>query len=162
MATSHTLERYITFTLLMRKIIAPIAYLLFIVPVFILTLNIWSLYEGIFGLRSFFGRQGDLEGAVIFLLVAVGTFYLGNFVVQKIDHKKQPSINDHFRQSSLFYVLFIWQAIQQLSWLMQYPISECQSDCHGYAIGALFVLIPLLGIVTNALYLIRRRKVNVI
>ncbi len=146
----------------MRKIIAPIAYSLFIVPVFILTLNIWSLYEGIFGLRSFFGRQGDLEGAVIFLLVAVGTFYLGNFVVQKIDHAKQPSINDHFRQSALFYVLFIWQAIQQLSWLRQYPISECQSDCHGYALGALFVLIPLLGIIVNALYLIRRRKVNVI
>lgn len=146
----------------MRKIITPIAYLLFIAPVFILTLNVWGLYESIFGLRSIFGRQGDLEGAIIFLLVAVGTFYLGNFVIQKIDRIKQPSINDHFRQSALFYVLFIWQAIQQLSWLKQYPISECQTDCHGYAVGALFVIIPLLGIIINALYLIRRRKVNVI
>ena len=146
----------------MKKIIAPIAYLLFVIPVFILTLNIWSLYEGIFGLRSFFGRQGDLEGAIIFLFVAVGTFYLGNFVIQKIDLLKQPTINDHIRQSALFYVLFIWQAIQQLSWLRQYPISKCQSDCNGYAIGALFVLIPLLGIIINAFYLIRRRKVNVI
>lgn len=146
----------------MKKIIAPIAYLLFIIPVFILTLNAWSLYEGNFGLSSFFGRQGYLEGTIIFLIVAVGTFYFGNFVIQKIDHIKQSSINDHFRQSALFYVLFIWQAIQQLSWLRQYPISECQSDCHGYAIGALFVLIPLLGIIINALYLFRRRKVNVI
>ena len=146
----------------MKKIIAPIAYLLFVIPVFILTLIVWSLYEEIFGLRSFFGRQGDLEGGIIFLLVTVGTFYLGNFLIQKIDHIKQPSFNDHFRQSALFYVLFIWQAIQQLSWLRQYPISECQSDCHGYAIGALFVLIPLFGIIINALYLFQRRKANVI
>ncbi|MBI5254473.1 hypothetical protein HY932_01690 [Candidatus Falkowbacteria bacterium] len=146
----------------MKKIIAPIAYLLFVVPVFILTLNVWSLYESIFGLRSFFGRQGDLEGSIIFLVVAIGTFYLGNFLIQKIDRVKQPNMVDHLWQSALFYVLFIYQAIQQLSWLKQYPISECQSDCHGYAMGALLVLIPLFGIIINALYLFQRRKENVI
>jgi len=162
LSTSWYKGSYITFTLLMKKIIAPIAYLLFVVPAFILTLNVWNLYEGIFGLRSFFGRQGDLEGAVIFIIVTSATFYLGNFLIQKIDHTKQPTVVDHLGQSALFYVLFIYQAIQQLSWLKQYPISECQSDCHGYAIGALFVLIPLLGIIINAFYLFRRRKVNVI
>ena len=146
----------------MRKIIAPIIYLLFIVPVFILTLNVWNIYEQVFGLRSFFGRQGDLEGVIIFLVVAIGTFYLGNFLIKKIDHVKQPSINDHFRQSALFYVLFIWQTIQQLFWLRQHPISECKSDCHIYALLALFVLIPLLGIIINGLYLYRRRKINVV
>lgn len=145
----------------MKKIISPIVYVLFVIPVFILTINAWSLYESIFGLRQFFGRQGDLEGVILFLVVAVSTFYLGNFVIQKIDRTEQPTLQDHLRQSALFYVLFIWRAIQQVSWLRQYPISECQSDCHGYAIGALFVLIPLFGIITNAVYLFRQHKVRV-
>ena len=145
----------------MKKIIAPIVYLLFIVPVFILTLNAWGWYEGIFGWQSFGGRQGVLDGSIIFLLVSAGTFYFGNFVIQKIDRRKQPSINNHFRQSALLYILFIWLSIQLLlSWPKPCPISMCQTDNHGYAIGVLFVLIPLLGIIINALYLFRRHKVN--
>lgn len=145
----------------MKKIITPIIYSLFILPTFILTLSILSLYDSFFELRSIFGRQGDLEGAIIFLVVAVGIFYFGNIIIQRIERIKQPLINDHFRQSALLYVLFIWQTIQQLYWLSQYPISECQSDCHAYAIGALFVLIPLLGIIINALYLIRKGKTKI-
>lgn len=142
---------------MVKKIIAPIVYLIFFVPGFIITFGVWIAYQRIFGLRSYFGRMGDLESIVLFILVAIPLLYLGNYLIQKIDHLNHPGITDHFRQSSLYYLIFIYLSIQ----FFPFPWHiECQSDCHGLGIGALLLFIPLLAIIINGFCLYQRRKAN--
>lgn len=136
----------------MKKLTAPAVYLSFAVPIFILTVFTWSLYDRILGLR------GILEASVIFLAITTATFYLGNLLVQKMERGAKPALTDHFRQSSLCYIAFIFLGTKALSWWRRYPLSQCETDCHGYALVALAVLIPLAGIVVNAWYVFRGSK----
>ncbi|KKQ39918.1 MAG: hypothetical protein US58_C0025G0002 [Candidatus Magasanikbacteria bacterium GW2011_GWA2_37_8] len=146
----------------MKKIITPIIYLLFFVPAFSLTLFTIVTYERFFGLRTFFGRLGNFEGCIIFLLITIIVMYLGNFLIQKIESNKHPKLADHFRLSSLYYIIFLFSSFSSFLWYKQYPISECKTNCHGYAIIALSVLIPLVAILVNGFYLYQRRDNNII
>ena len=154
----------------MKKIIATATYSLFGLLVLILVFSIgglyestsgWNSYEHIFGYESFFSRTGTLEGLILFLTVATVTFWLGNSLIQKINRIKQPVIIDHLRQSIIFYCLFIGQVPMWLP-VIQEPTLQCQHDCQGIALFSVLLLTPLFGIIINALYLFRLRRINLI
>ena len=160
--TAHTHGRYMKFTLLMKKLIASILYALFALPAFIMSMLALSAYEMIFGFRSFFGNQGDLESILIGVVVTSLIVYLGNRIIQIIDRPTPPRIIDHLQQSVFYYIGLILISIPTLFLYIQKPISQCKEDCHVYIFGLYFALIPLIGIIGNSIFLHRRRKVNII
>ncbi len=137
----------------MKKILTPILHFIFAIPVFSLILISLGAFEQIIGFLFPWGRNGAVEGLLIFGLTTLGVFYLANFVVQKIEHLKKPNIIDHFRQSSIFYIIFFYTGTKSLLWYIKYPISTCKTDCHGYFIIFLSVFIPLSAIIINGYYL---------
>ena len=139
-----------------KKILTPIIYFLFYIPSFIFTIMVLGAYEKIFGLHSFFGRIGDLEGLVILVLVITVVMCLGNYLIQKIDPLKKAIITDHFRLSALYYLSLICIGIHQIISYSKYPIINCQSDCLVYAINILFLAIPLFAIIINGCYLYKK------
>ncbi len=122
---------------LLKRWSAPVIYFLFLWVHVQASISSLIFYERTFGLGRFFWRLGAAEFLAINFLVSIFSFGLANHLMQKLEKIQRPSLLDHFRQSALIYLVLTLSAIP----LLKYPLSECQTDCH----GLLFIYAPIPG-----------------
>jgi len=141
---------------MIKKIYTPIVYLLITISGVIFTLGFWDLLS-IFGFQMFWGKKGVIIATISFLIIMIATLYLGNLLVQKIDHIKNISFKKHIWQSLPLYVVFIYE-ISQKSSRLKYLSIDCNIDCDDFIKFGLIALTPLIAIIANGLYLLKNRK----
>ena len=139
----------------MRKLITPIIYTVFLLPV-------TGIAVGMEALMRALGIIGEYQGVIdlpLFLLflnsiIIFGfpLFWLANLLIQKLEKLHSPIVVDHFRQSLLYYLMVIYS----LATWMARGFNNREED--GYLL--LWIGISLIGIVVNYLFLFKRRKVT--
>ena len=142
---------------ILRKETSAILYFLSSILVFV---GSGALLAGLEDILELLGSFTIIGALVLFIGVNISVFWLANMLIEKMD-TSTPDIVTHLQQSCFLYAFFIWRNITFWPWIKQYPYSECTSDCFGYGIEAMFLLIPLCGIVINAVYLFRAHTMKV-
>lgn len=131
----------------MRKIISPIIYILSVPVIVLLSVFTFNIIEVNFGLHTIVWT-GDIDMFLVVVCFCLLIFsYLTKFII-KFENSELEVLNDHIRQSSLFYILLIFFLIQN--------IINSDNIISGGIQDALFALISvilLLGIIINFLVL---------
>lgn len=131
----------------MRKIISPIIYILSVPVIVLLSVFTFNIIEVNFGLHTIVWI-GDIDMFLVVICFSLLIFsYLTKFII-KFENSELEVLNDHIRQSSLFYILLIFFLIQN--------IINSDNIISGGIQDALFALISvilLLGIIINFLVL---------
>lgn len=130
----------------MRRALTPIIYFLFLFPAMIGTVAIMNFLERNYGLRTVY-RVGDIDATIILGTLGVGLFFGANVLIGKIEKLHSGRSFDHVRQSSLFYILFIYMLA-----ILIFRYREMNGALL-YAMFALLWAISLLAIVVNAIFL---------
>lgn len=130
----------------MRKSLTPIIYFLFLFPAMIGTIAVMNFLEQNYGLHTVY-RVGDIDATIILGTLGVGLFFGANVLIGKIEKLHSGRPLDHIRQSSLFYVLFIYTLA-----ILIFRYHEMNGALL-YAMFALLWSISLLAIVVNAIFL---------
>jgi hypothetical protein len=108
--------------------------------------------EQLMGLHGLF-FVGDIDGVAALCLWGGVIFSLGSILLLRVEKIKKPKIIDHFRQTSIFYLLFtigflvIYPTIYKILTLPYY------SPGQGAAIFFILVAVAFMGILTNAVTL---------
>lgn len=137
---------------ILKKIASPFVYTLALPVISIILLQL------ILGLPSLsIWREGDISTLVYLILLGGFILFLANKLVNHIEKPATYHILDHIRHSVIYYVIFILGGIYYIQWITKYPISSCQTDCFGYGIGLLPILISFLAILINGFYLYSKK-----
>jgi hypothetical protein len=135
-----------------KKMISPILYAAFLVPVLIGTIAVIASIESTIGLSRFI-LVGAPEAFISIIIIGSLLFWLANKLMTGLEKLLKPSSLDHFRQSSLYYLTSLYA----LTSLVR----------HGYygGLGEAYMLIALVisvwAIIVNATFLYKRRKANI-
>lgn len=135
-----------------KKIISPILYAAFLVPVLIGTIFIVASLESTIGLSSII-LVGAPEAFLSIVVIGSLIFWLANKLMTGLEKPLKPNSLDHFRQSGLYYLASLYA----LTSLVR----------HGYygGLGEAYMLIALVisvwAIIINAVFLYKRRKANI-
>lgn len=143
---------------MIKKITSPIIYSLFTIPVLIITFGSWDLF-GKIGFHLFWNDGRAAIANLVFLISAFGVFYFGNaFINNKFEKIKEHRISDHLRQSSIFYFIFVYQIFKGFPGLEHIQFISCSVDCDDFITAATIALIPLVAIISNGLYILKKRR----
>lgn len=137
---------------ILKKIISPILYTAFLVPVFIGTFYVFIGLSSIIGLSRFILR-GLPEGFISLIVIGSLFFWLANKLMARLEKLLKPNTIDHLRQSSLYYLVAVYALVSLIR--------------HGYygGLGEAYMLMTLAisvwAIIVNAVFLYKRRKTNI-
>jgi len=96
-----------------RKMLSPLFYAVLLIPVFVATIWILSAFENSFGFL--FQMNGMIELSIILLTIGTFVFLLGNRGISQFEQLRHPSRMDHFRQSSIHYLIALYCIISLFS-----------------------------------------------
>ncbi|MBH41545.1 MAG: hypothetical protein CL685_02425 [Candidatus Magasanikbacteria bacterium] len=88
---------------MVNKIISPILYAVFLVPLFFGSVLIVTTVEYTIGFL--YDMSGIVEMLIIILTLGTGLFWFANTLIVEREKLTKPRSLDHFRQSALYYVL---------------------------------------------------------
>lgn len=137
---------------MLKKIISPILYATFLVPVILGTIFIVASLESTVGLSRII-LVGLPEAFLSLVIIGSPLFWLANKLMTGFEKLLKPNSLDHFRQSSLYYLASLYA----LTSLVR----------HGYygGLGEAYMLMALAisvwAIIVNAVFLYKRRKANI-
>lgn len=134
----------------MKKLLSPILYPIFLIPTFIITLLFVSFSERVYGF--IFPGTGEVESLIGITVAGGFLFLLANMIMRKMEGLERPTIADHFRQSSLWYVGVV------LGILLAISIYPTQRGGIAYAELLIILIVGGFAILVNALYLYAVRK----
>ncbi len=86
----------------MKKLFTPILYPLFFIPTFIITIFFAAFSDRVYGF--IFPGTGVIEALIGIIIPGGLLFLLANMLMQKVENLEAPTVTDHFRQSSLWYL----------------------------------------------------------
>ena len=134
-----------------NKIISPILFVVFLVPLFFGSVLMVTTVEYTIGFL--FDMSGAIELLIIILTLGTGLFWFANTLMVEREKLSKPRSLDHFRQSSLYY-LPVFNAIIYVS---QHGIQG------GLLEGYILVLavISVWAITINVIFLYRRYKASI-
>jgi len=133
-----------------KKYLLPLIYPLFLLPVFFGTIFAIQTSEDLYGF--IFPGTGEMEAELSILVLGLVFFIGASALMSKLERLERPKIADHFRQSSLFYLLFIIGLIHAAK---GYPTER---GGLGYGLLLIVVATCLWAIVVNALYLLFKSR----
>jgi len=135
---------------MIKKILSPIIYIVFLVPFLIGTIWIITTVERTTGFL--FDMSGFVE--LSFLILTLGTllFWLANCAMAGFEKLLNPTSLDHFRQASLYYLIVVCTLTSLLRYGYHGGLGE--------AFLLMYLLISIWAIIINAIFLYRRYKVN--
>lgn len=136
---------------MLKKIISPIIYVSFLVPLFIGIILIVATIENTIGFL--FDMNGFIELPILILTLGTLLFWIANKLMAGLEKLLKPESLDHFRQSILYYLATLYGVISLL-----------RSGYYG-GLGEAYMLmviaISLWAIIVNAIYIYKRRKANI-
>lgn len=134
-----------------ENIKSPFVYLSSLLLAFIIFIGIFSYLERF----SFFqNEKGVVSGPILAVLIAVAIFWPINISMIKSENLRFPKIIDHFRQSSIFYFLLIFDIYFIVNQFAEYRGSIM------YAELLILFAFSVLAIGINAIYLFLIHKRN--
>jgi hypothetical protein len=136
---------------MMKKIFFPILYGLAALFSLTLALGSWELLN-LVGVTLFWGT-GALVANLIFFITTFTTLFIANIVICSYCDATEYDIQNHFQQSLVFYVMLAYQAMGSFSSFSYLRPLSCDVDCYDFILISLVSLIPLLGIIVNAIYI---------
>lgn len=133
---------------MLKKIISPVIYAAFFIPIFLGTVFLLAVIERTIGFS--FGYYGHVEMPV-FILILSTLLWPANHIITKVEKLQKPKIQDHFRQSVLYYVSTIFAVM----FFIRFNYGT------GFGLGDVYMLmiliISVLAVIINALFLFRQR-----
>ena len=136
---------------MIRKIVSPIIYIAFLVPLFLGIILIVATVENTIGFL--FDMNGFVELPILILILGTILFWIANKLMVGLEKLLKPENIDHFRQSSFYYLGLLYAFISLL-----------RSGYHG-GLGEAYILLVVAisawAIIINAIFLYRRRKTNI-
>lgn len=129
----------------MRKLLSPILYPLFLIPTLIITIMFVSFSERVYDF--IFPGTGEIEAIIGILVIGGFLFLLANVLMRKLEKLEKPTVADHFRQSSLWYVGLV------LGLILAIQIYSTQRGALAFAELIIALVTAGLAIIVNALYL---------
>lgn len=130
------------------KFFSPFIQLLLLIAVSVLTFWLLTTTEDLIGLHDLLWRIGIIDLVVELLIVGAIIFSLGNHFLLKAEKISRPSIGDHFRHTTLLYIIAVIGTFLFLSIMHEEFISP----------GVVLWIIPTgaayLGIIINMLFLL--------
>ncbi|KKU81423.1 MAG: hypothetical protein UY07_C0018G0017 [Parcubacteria group bacterium GW2011_GWA1_47_8] len=127
-----------------KKIISPLIYIAFLIPIFIGTIFLLAIVEKKIGFS--FGYSGHAE-MLVFILILSTLLWPANHIMIKFEKLQKPEILDHFRQAVLYYVLIIFAVM----FFLRFDYGT------GFGLGDAYMLMILMisvsAVVINALFL---------
>jgi hypothetical protein len=136
----------------LKKIISPILYAAFLVPVLIGTVAVVASLESTIWLSRFI-LVGLPEAFISLIVIGALLFWLANKLMTGLEKLRKPNNLDHLRQSSLYYFAVLYTLI-----------SLMRSGYHG-GLGEAYMLMGLAisvwAIIVNQIFLYKRRKANI-
>ena len=130
-----------------KKIISPVIYIAFFIPIFIGTIFMLAIVEKTIGFS--FGYYGHAEMPVFILILSI-LLWPANHIMIKFEKLQKPEMLGHFRQAVLYYVLMIFAVI----FFLRFNYGT------GFGLGDAYMLtilmISVLAAIINALFLFRQ------
>lgn len=136
---------------IIKKIISPILYVAFLVPVFVSTIFIVASLDSTIGLSRII-LVGALEACLSIVVIGSLLFWLANGLMTRLEKLLKPNSLDHFRQSSLFYLVLLYVFISLIRYGFYGGLGE--------AYMLLELAISIWAIFVNAVFLYTRRKAD--
>lgn len=140
----------------MRKLITPILYAAFLIPLTGIAVGIEAILRTV-GILGEYKGVIDLSLTITFIssivIIGVPLFWIANMLIQRLEHLQSPKLLDHFRQSLFYYLIAIFSVA---TWITR-GFKNNEDD--GYLL--LWMGISLVGILINYLFMLMRRKSNV-
>ena len=136
---------------MVNKIISPILYVVFLIPLFFGSVLIVTTVEHTIGFL--FDMSGAIELLIIILTLGTRLFWFANTLMVEREKLSKPRSLDHFRQSGLYY-LAMFCAVFSLS----------RSGFYGglgEGLVLLSIVISVWAITINVIFLYRRCKVSI-
>ena len=109
------------------------------------------LGAALFGSSLIFGNNAMFVFGVLFLVIPPVVFWTGNKIIYRLEKMPLPSSSDHLRQCAILYFIFLSAVIYTIVW---------NNGGLDEAYISSFAPLSLLGILTNAFFLHRQRKIN--
>ena len=131
---------------LIRKLVSPLLYGLFLLPTCAGIIAVIDFLERNFVLHNLFGRTGDVDGLLALIFIGGLMFLTGNGLMKRLEGLHHPHVVDHFRQCAALYVLFAVATVVLL-------VCRVESHALGYAYLVLVSAASLWAIFINAIYL---------
>ena len=149
---------------MLKKILSPIAYVAFLALTLLVILGFtYVVTETIARLTLLW-----LIVTMSVILFIVGSFFywFGNYVMAKLENLHKPKIADHFRQSSICYLIACYLLIVYIPFQMpvvhgEYP-EGVYTPLNYYIYSILFLSVSIWAIFVNGVFLYKRRKANII
>lgn len=137
---------------IIKKIISPILYVAFFVPVLISTIVVVASLESTVGLSSFI-LTGLPELFISLIVIGSLLFWLANKLMTGLEKLLKPSILDHLRQSSLYYLAAL------------YALASLIRTGYYGGLGEAYMLtglaISVWAVIVNIIFLYKRRKAKI-
>ncbi|PIX62058.1 hypothetical protein CO057_00180 [Candidatus Uhrbacteria bacterium CG_4_9_14_0_2_um_filter_41_50] len=133
---------------MIKKILTPIVYATFIIPLFVVMIMILSEIENTVGFLL--NMRGFIEFPLIIILLGGVLFWLANKLIFAFEHLTKTTILDHLRQSSIYYLITFFSVASVLKTGLNGGIAE--------GLTFSFAIMSIWAIIINATFLYKSRK----